>query len=223
MGIVVDLIIVLLIGLCIFTGYKKGLVKCILKLCTAVLALIIAVVLYKPLANFIVNNTTIDENIQLSLERVVRDSMNDDNNENGEVVKEDSGIPKPIATYLNQNVKNAVDEKKEDIIVSTARNATLLIINIASVIIIYIVAKILLKILELITDVVTKLPILKQFNELGGLIYGVLEGIIIVLIIMTIISIITPLTGNYYLANLILKSNIGSFLYNTNIILNLIF
>ena len=80
-----------------------------------------------------------------------------------------------------------------------------------------------LRILTVLTDIVTKLPLIKQCNEVGGTIYGLLQGILIVLIILTVISIITPLTGNYYLANIILESHLGNFLYNNNIFLNIIF
>ena len=75
MGIVVDIIIVLILLGCVFLGYKRGLAKCLLKLCTSIVALIVAVMLYKPLATFIVDNTTIDENIQYSFEKVINQNV----------------------------------------------------------------------------------------------------------------------------------------------------
>lgn len=223
MAIFVDLIIILIIGLCVFTGYRRGLAKCLLKLFTTVLALIIAIILYKPLVNFVVGSTTIDENIQLSLERILTNSIKENGTENKEIVKEDSGIPKPIVKYLNENASGAIHEKTEETVSYVARNATLLIVNLACVIAVYLIVKLLLQILTILIDIVAKLPVIKQFNELGGLIFGILEGFFIVLIILTLISILTPLTGNYYIADLVQTSKIGSFLYNNNIFLNLIF
>ena len=220
MGLIVDIIILLILGLCLFIGYKRGLAKCLLKVCTTILAIIIAIVLYKPFVNFIVENTTIDDNIKLSLEKIINENTqnNDDN-----LINENSGIPKPITTYVNNNIKKSIDENKKYAVSEVSKNAAILIVNIAGIIIIYIVAKILLKILTVFTDIVAKLPIIKQCNELGGIIYGIIEGALIVLIILTVISIITPLIGNYELSNIILQSNIGKFLYNNNIFLNLIF
>lgn len=220
MGIAIDLIIILILALCIFIGYKRGLAKCILKICTTVLAIIIAIVLYKPFVNFIVENTTIDENIQLSLEKIINENTE---NEDGELISEDSGIPKPITQFLNENVAGEINQNKQTAISNVSRSAAILIVNIAGVIVIYIIAKILLKILTIFTDIVAKLPVIKQFNQIGGVIYGVLEGIIIIFLILTIISIITPLIGNYTLADAILSSTIGKMLYNNNIFLNLIF
>ena len=82
---------------------------------------------------------------------------------------------------------------------------------------------IILKILTIFTDIISKLPIIKQCNKLGGIIYGILEAFVILLIICTIISIITPLIGDYTISNIILESFIGKILYNNNIFLNLIF
>ena len=62
MGIIVDLIIVGILVLCIFLGYKRGLTGSLLKIVTFLLALIIAFILFKPVSNFIINNTKLDEN-----------------------------------------------------------------------------------------------------------------------------------------------------------------
>lgn len=220
MGIIVDLIIILLFFACIYGGYKRGLANCLLKVLTSVLAIIIALVLYKPFVNFIIKNTTIDDNIALSIEKIVNQNSNEEDGENG---NDDSGIPKPIANYINSNVKNAVNEKKSEAISEVSKNASVLIVNIAGIIIIYIIAKIILKILTVFTDIVSKLPIIKQCNQLGGIIYGILEAFIILLIIFTIISCLVPLIGDYTISNIILQSSIGRILYNNNIFLNLIF
>ena len=138
MGTIVDLIIILMVGLCTFLGYKRGLAKCLLQVCTTLLALIVAFFLYKPFVNFVIDNTTIDENIQMSLENVMGINDEENKSEGTQLVKEDSGIPKPIADYLNNNVKGAIDENKSNIISSTARNAAILIVDIAGLIFIYI-------------------------------------------------------------------------------------
>lgn len=220
MGIVVDLIIILILGLCIFSGYKRGLAQCLLKLCTSILAIIIAIVLYKPFVNFIVENTTIDDNIQMSFEKIINQNTE---NEEINVVSEDSGIPAPIAEFLNKNVGNTINENKQTAVKNVSRSAAILIVNVVGIIIIFIIAKILLKIFAVFIDIASKLPIIKQCNELGGLIYGFIEGVIIIFLILTIISVITPLIGNYTISELVLSSTLGKMMYNNNIFLNLIF
>lgn len=222
MGVFIDIVIILVILGCIYGGYKRGLARCLLKILTSILAIIIALVLYKPFVNFIIDNTTIDDQIELSIENIIKqNSKEDDSNE--KIINEDNVMPKPITNYINNNVKNSVDEKKDEAITEASKNASKLIVNVLGIIIIYIIAKILLKILTIFTDIVSKLPIIKQCNQLGGIIYGILEAFVMLLIIFAIISAVTPLIGNYTISNAILESHIGKILYNNNIILNLIF
>ena len=86
-----------------------------------------------------------------------------------------------------------------------------------------IAVKIVLKILSILIDIVSKLPVIRQFNEVGGLIYGLIQGVFIILLVMTAVAIFTPLTGAYEVANIINQSHVGAFFYNNNIILNIIF
>ena len=120
MGIVVDLIIILILGLCIFNGYKKGLAKSLLKLLTSLIAIIIAIVLYKPFVNFVIERTTIDDNIKFSLEKIINQNTD---HENEDLVNEESGIPKPIANYLNNNIKQSAETQKEAAISESSKAA----------------------------------------------------------------------------------------------------
>ena len=47
----------MVIALITFIGYKRGLIKVAFKLISFLLAIVLAVVLYKPISNFIINNT----------------------------------------------------------------------------------------------------------------------------------------------------------------------
>ena len=68
MGLIIDAIIVLIIIISSFLGYKKGLTKSFLKIFTFIIALVISFVLFKPISNIIINNTDIDENLQKAIE-----------------------------------------------------------------------------------------------------------------------------------------------------------
>ena len=102
MGIIVDLIIILIISACVYGGYRHGLARCLLKFLTSILAIIIALFLYKPFVNFIINNTTIDDHIALSFEKV----MNNNSGNNDKIVSDDSGLPKPIE---KEKLYNTID------------------------------------------------------------------------------------------------------------------
>ena len=67
MGIILDIILVAIIALNIFICYKKGLVKLAVGLIAVAAAIILALILYKPVSNLIIENTEIDENIEQAI------------------------------------------------------------------------------------------------------------------------------------------------------------
>ena len=61
---IVDIIIIAIMALSIFLGYKKGLVKLGIGLCAGIIAIAISLILYRPITNIVINTTNIDENIE---------------------------------------------------------------------------------------------------------------------------------------------------------------
>jgi len=64
MGIILDIIIIAIMAISIFIGYKKGLVRVAVKLCAFLIAIIVTLVFFKPVSNIIIKNTQIDEKIE---------------------------------------------------------------------------------------------------------------------------------------------------------------
>ena len=67
MGIIIDIFIIAIICLFGYLGYKKGLTKSFLTIFSFFIALIISIVLFKPLSNILINNTQFDEQIENSI------------------------------------------------------------------------------------------------------------------------------------------------------------
>ena len=55
MSIIFDIAVIAIIALCTFIGYKQGLVKSAIKILSFFIAIIVAVVLYRPISNLIIN------------------------------------------------------------------------------------------------------------------------------------------------------------------------
>lgn len=214
MAIIVDLVIIAIIALCIIRGYVKGLTGSLIKILSFVLSLIIAFVLFVPVSNFIINNTQIDENIENSIREVI---ISED-----EGTQTNESMPTAITDYINQKVEEVADTAKESVVNSTATEVSRTIVKAGTWIVLFILARIALILLKFITSLIAKLPIIKQFDKLGGIIYGLVEGLIITYLALALISFITPMTKGTLSEN-INKSYVGSTMYNNNILLNIIF
>ena len=70
MGILMDLIIIAILVLSIIMGYKKGLTGSLIKLLSFIIAIVLAFVFYKPLANIVIENTQIDDNIKATIDEL---------------------------------------------------------------------------------------------------------------------------------------------------------
>ena len=57
MGILIDIIIIAIVVLSTFLAYKKGLIAQAIKLLAVIIAVIATLLLYRPVANFIINTT----------------------------------------------------------------------------------------------------------------------------------------------------------------------
>lgn len=212
MGIIVDLIIIAIVLLFVFLGYKKGLTGSLIKLLSFIIAIVLAFVFYKPLANIVIENTQIDDNIKATMTETFKQEKDSEDNE-------DKNMPSTMVESINKDIKNATEEAKTEVIEGT----TITIIRVASAIVIFLIVRILLIIVSLFVDQITKLPIIKQADEIGGIVYGLIEGIVIIYIILSIISLTSVIWNNNIVVTAVNKSALGGMLYNNNIILKILF
>lgn len=216
MGFVVDIIILALIALSIFIGYKRGLIKCAINVLSFFIAILVVILLTTPISNLIINNTKIDDNIKETiLEKI------DFNNVSAEDLKLDennSNSPEVVRDYINDLTKGATDNVAEVL----AENLSIMIVNIAVAIVLFIGTKFALIFVKALADILGKIPLIKQFNKAGGIIYGVASGIVRVYLILALISIIVPVLANGSIIDAINSSMIGKVMYNNNILLKII-
>lgn len=199
MNYLIDIILIAIIALFTFIGYKKGLIKVAFGLVSFILAILISVILYKPVSSFIINYTPLDDTIETAVEERLNSPDTTD--------EETSNI---VANYYS-NIKNATTATIADGISKT-------IINVGCMIIVFIISNIILLFFKFTGDLIAKLPLIKQFNSAGGFIYGLLKGFIIVYVLLALIAIISPVANMNNIIEMINSSIITNIMYNNNII-----
>ena len=213
MGIILDIVLIAIIALNVFICYKKGLVKLAVGLIAVLGAVILALILYKPVSNIIIENTEIDDKI----ENAIIENFSAETNENAEVRYVG------IIDYLEKYVDDAVNKTQNEIVYETAGTIAVKIVNVAVILIIFLIVRIALILLTFISDLITSLPILKQFNEVGGVIYGAVKALLIIYTLLTIVFFVVYATGNTTISEAISSSFITKFFYDHNLLLNILF
>ena len=189
MGIVLDLIIVLLLVINIIIGYKKGLVEVVFNICAFIIALVVALILYKPVSNIVIKNTNIYGKIKETI-------VNNNNEEEQSIVKD---------------VQNKTKEQLADVISIKA-------VNIIVAIVLFIIARIAVILLKTVLEGIAELPIIKQFNQIGGIGYGILKGFLLIYILVTLLFFVNAIVGNNKVSAIVEESFITKVLYENNII-----
>lgn len=218
MSIIIDLIIVGILAISIFFGYKKGLTKCVIKILSFVIALVVAFILFKPVSSFVIKNTQIDDTIKEAVMNIVKEDVQ----ENGKV-KEDTNLPDSMVNYINESIEKAVVEAKTNVVEVAAENISIMTVNVGVAILLFILVRIALIFVSALSSIITDLPIIKQFDKAGGILYGLLKALVIIFVLFALISLISPMIEQTGIMIAIHKSFIGSLLYNHNILLNIIF
>ena len=205
MWIAFDIAVIAIIGLCTFIGYKQGLVKSAIKILSFFIATIVALALYKPVSAIIINTTPIDDNIK----NVIVEKITPEGIEPNQQVE----IQENAALKILDGATNTIEQIADTFAIKLIETITILLI--------YIIVKIALKFVTVLTDLITKLPLLKQVDKVGGTAYGIIKGIVLVYTILAIVYLASPLLSKKVSENLD-KSIITKTLYNENLILNII-
>lgn len=212
MGIILDLIIVAIIILNVYLCYKKGLVNLAVGLIAVFAAIVLAVIFYKPVTELVVENTELDETIK----NTIVETFAPEGAESGQVQYVG------ILSYLETELGNVVNDTKNEIVYETANAMSIKIINLIVFVVIFIVVRVVLFALTFVADAITSLPILKQLDDVGGIIYGLIKALLIVYAILAIVSVVISFTASTAISDLISSSYVTKFLYDNNIILKIL-
>ena len=218
-GVIVDLIIISIIITTSYLSYKKGLSSVLYSIIAVVISIMIMFALYKPVSNTIISNTSLDENIANGIKNVLPEGLVN----NGETINENSSeYSKGSTKIINGYVQEAVQKSEADVVGYVSLQLAYFLIRILTMIILYVVSRIILVIIRFATNIISNLPIIKTFDKGGGLIYGVVKSFLIVFVILAILSAFSPIISSWGVIGAIERSYIGKALYNNNFLLNLI-
>lgn len=210
MGIIIDVVLVAILVLNIIVGYRKGLVNVVFNICAFLLAIVITFIFYKPVSNMIMDNTQIDEKIR---------DMIINTNQGGPEIQENNERT-DLQQYIDNMIENTAEEAKTEALDVVANIMASRGIEILTGILLFIAIRIVLVILKFILEGIAEIPIIKQFNEVGGLLYGVIKGVIIIFLLLTLLFFVVSINGNGIISEAIQDSHITKFLYENNIIVN---
>lgn len=202
---IADIIVVLVVAFFIYSGYRSGLMKSFIKIASYIISVVVSFFLYPVLSESLMKTSLYQKLVEIIGEKYLSSGA-------PQVSKE--GILGVFAKYMESGIESAMGTMAE--VVAT------LLVNLISFIIILILSKIIIRITGNILGIFTKLPVIKQFNRLGGSVMGGIVGVFVLYLAGAIIILFAPFSSETEVSKEIDNSVFASEIYNNNLILNFV-
>lgn len=206
---VLDIIVIVILIFSAFIGYKKGLVGIAISLISLLLSIVLAIFLQGSVTSYLYDETTIGVTIEESVKSSIQSELK---NKESNISSEDSYLNMFFDT--NEITDLAVDE--------SANKITMFILKGMSFITIFILVFIICYILRMVLNIVFKLPILNSINKFGGVTLNIVKALIKIWVLLAVISFISFIPTFEVIIDMVNESLITKFLYNNNIIVNVL-
>ncbi len=177
---IIDLILIVALLTSAVIGYKKGLVQMLISFIGTIIAAIVAYMFEGVTKSLLIKHFALDETIKnsvsIKLQNIITNSSAAENLTSSGY--EIGGLPLP--DVIRTSLDSFIAKKTSALVASTADTLTGYIMIIIAFAITFAIALIIIKIIAKIIDGITSLPVIKQFNGLGGMVFSVLGFIIVI-------------------------------------------
>lgn len=208
---ILDIILIIILLISAFIGYKKGLVGVLLSIISLILSIVLAIFLQGSVTSYLYDETTIGATIESSIKSTIEIEI--DNKLNTEAEEDER-------TFVDMFFDT--EELSTSMVDESANKITMFILKGISFVGIFILVFIICYILRMVLNIVFKLPILNSINKFGGVSLNLLKTLFKIWILLAIIYFVSfvPLVDT--INNFIDSSILTKFLYNNNVIVNVL-
>jgi uncharacterized membrane protein required for colicin V production len=207
-------------------GLASGLINSVFKIASYFVSIILAIKFY-PVVSDLLMKTVLYTNIKASVKNNLAGGMDIPtagmHNGTGTVI-DSLALPK----FLKGTLLDGIPDPSRLVDISSITDAisgqlSEIIINIISLILLYIVIRIAFIFLKAILKGIAKLPVFRQVDRLAGFILGLVEGLLTVYILLSVLTLFnaSPKFAKVFAA--IESSMIAKFFYENNFIINWMF
>lgn len=214
---IIVLAVIVLFGV---IGHVRGFVRMLLSVFSLVLTLYLASVI-SPYISEALQKTDLYDSVYESTYEYVNEMVMQSESDNMDSLMDELDLPESMKKYIVEN--DTVMHTGEGLVAEAAGRITGCIFDALMFLLTFLAAIIVVKLIFAAINIVTYLPIIHGINKTAGLLVGIMEGLIFVWIFFIVMS----LMGNSEFAadmyRQINESPVLAFLYNNNIIMNMLF
>ncbi|MBR2046678.1 MAG: CvpA family protein [Agathobacter sp.] len=226
------LVVLAVLLVSIFAGYKNGFLKTVLSLVSWLVVLVACYVATPMVTDFLIQNTEIETTIQGVLDAKIDEMIQEAMEEAGlselqEAIPEDMEkieLPEELQAALPEELRELFSDNEDEMeaeLVDTAAIAEK-VVEIISLLLVLVFTRCALLIVNVVLGIASKLPLIGPLDRILGLVCGAGKGVVFTWIILTVVSVLALTGVNTEWAGYIAESELLTWLQNNNVILNLI-
>lgn len=218
MEFIIDIILALILATCLIIGWKKGFVKSLMDLASNLIAFIVARVVSVQAAPAIYSQYFETK----ARDTLVRELASAGSSASAQVQSALDSIPEALNGFfdligtdkeslvdlLSQSLDQAGSETLDVLMTNVVSPVFTAVIKLVVFVAVFAVAVLVLKLLTLLLDKLTELPAIKQANELFGLLFGAVKGVIVVVFVCFALELLAGFIGNDSFSALVENSKI---------------
>lgn len=219
----IDLILIVILIIFATFGYKRGLIRSVITLCSSIVALVLSFVVYPALNMFLKLTplyTSVYEGVFKKIEAI---NFGKGIQSQGEAILENiTWLPQFLTLQIKNNNNTAMYELLG---VKTIQEyisiyITNMIVSLIAILITWFLLKIVLVVvLRALGSIIEHLPVISSFNRGGGLIFGLVKGVLTLSVIGLIIPVFITLPAFQDISQSIEASILTKWMYDNNFIL----
>lgn len=219
----IDLIVILILVIFAVIGYKRGLIRSAITLCSSVVALVLSFIVY-PAINMILKLTPIYTSIYEGVFKKIEaiDFGKGIQSQGNAIVENITWLPEFLTMQIKNNNNTAMYELlgvktiQEYIGIYIAN----MIVSMIAILITWFLLKVILgTVLRMLASIIEHLPVISSFNHGSGLIFGLVKGIVTLSVIGLIIPLFITLPAFQDISQSIEASTLTKWMYDNNFIL----
>ena len=217
---ILTIIISAVLVLSVFSGYKKGFLKTAFSLVSWIVVLVLCNFATPIVTDMLIENTDIEVVVQTTVDTKINEVINE-TLETSDLAELEAALPAELKTALlgeNGSLQEVVAN-------GTALDTTALVNGIVGklgFVITVIILRLAMVVVEVVLNIVAKLPLIGPMDKLLGLACGAGKGIILCWVILAIVSVLALTGVNTEFATYISQSELLTWLQDNNVLLNLI-
>jgi len=216
-----DISVLVIIAIFTILGLKNGFLYSVFRLFSYILSVIFAIKFY-PVVSSMLQSTVIYSNIKTSVINGITKQQAAEGISLQERTAQSIVDGLKLPGFLKDVILKSVGEKDilgvQKITDAIGSEVATLVINILSMILIYIIIRFGLVFVKVIIKAIGKIPVFKQLDKAGGLVLGAIEGIFIVYLVCAFLILCSAFPKFSKAIESVQNSQFASYFYQNNFI-----